>query len=102
MSKASKIDNKSIIHFELEKLENKVNEFQEYLEINSITKKAVDNKDDDNVQDDLHKEILIQIKMQDALFGWLPLLEKLRDGLSKKGVETRGDIEINGLFKSKS
>ena len=35
---AKKIDSKSLIHFELEKLDGKVNEFQVYLEKNYINK----------------------------------------------------------------
>lgn len=100
---AKKIDTKSLIHFEISKLESKVKEFQKYLEINSILyngKNRIDEEDID--QDKLHREIVIQIKMQDALFSWLPLLEKLRTTEQGKELETRGDIEINGLFKKKN
>lgn len=99
---AKKIDEKSIIDLELKKIEDKVNEFQSYLEDNSITKvKPLEHNENDNYQDKLHKEILVQIKMQDALFSWLPLLQKLKELDSEKEVSTRGDVPINGLFKSK-
>ena len=99
---AKKIDSKSLIHFELEKLDGKVNEFQVYLEKNSINKaKGMDDMSTD-YQDKLHKEIVVQIKMQDALFAWVPLLQKLRETEADKPVETRGNVEINGLFKQKS
>jgi hypothetical protein len=31
----------------------------------------------------------------------MPLLEKLREAQAGKQLETRGDIEVNGLFKHK-
>lgn len=102
---AKKLDTKSLIHTELKKLQQKINEFQHYLEINNIitevtTDGSVLLSEDD--QNKLHKEILVQIKMQDALFVWMPLLEKLKAGEQQKQLETRGDIEINGLFKNKT
>jgi hypothetical protein len=103
MAKAKKIDEKSLIHFNLEKLEAKVNEFQDYLEMNSIN--SIVTKDGEvelslDAQDQLHKEILVQIKMQDALFSWMPILEKLKEGENNKtNIDTYGDKEINGLFK---
>jgi hypothetical protein len=39
--------------------------------------------------------------MQDALFSWLPLLQKLRESEQTKQLETRGDIEVNGMFSRK-
>ena len=39
--------------------------------------------------------------MQDAIFNWLPLLEKLRKGEEGKDMETYGNVEVNGLFKKK-
>jgi tyrosine-protein phosphatase YwqE len=100
---AKKIDNKNLVLFELNKLENKVNEFQSYLELNPINASVTRGNEiilTEENQDKLHKEIVIQIKMQDALFSWIPLLEKLREGEQNKELETRGDIEVNGLFKS--
>ena len=100
----AKIKVESLINVEIEKLQAKVNQFQKYLEMNPITAQVTKDSEiilsQDN-QDKLHKEIIIQIKMQDALFNWLPLLEKLKKGEEGKELETRGDIEINGLFKSK-
>lgn len=100
------LDNKSLIHFELEKLEEKVNEFQTYLQLNSIIRTKEGYRIDDvnlpgEYQDKLHKEILVQIKIQDALFSWVPLLAKLREVESDKTIKTRGDVEVSGLFKSK-
>lgn len=99
---AKKVNPQDIILFELEKLEAKVNEFQKYLELNTInaqiTKDGAITLSEEN-QDKLHKEIVIQIKMQDALFNWLPLLQKLREGEQNKQLETRGDVEVNGLFR---
>lgn len=101
---AKKVNPQDIILFELEKLEAKVNEFQKYLELNTInaqiTKDGAITLSEEN-QDKLHKEIVIQIKMQTALFEWLPLLQKLREGEQNKQLETRGDIEVNGLFSKK-
>lgn len=98
---AKKINTDSLIHVELEKLEKKVKEFQTYLELNSILYSGTTRMDEDNEvdQDKLHKEIVVQIKMQDALFVWLPLLDKLKAGEQGKELETRGNIEVNGLYK---
>jgi len=99
---AKKIDEKNLIHFEIEKLEAKVQEMQEYLTMNPIITSVTTGGEislSEDSQDKLHKEILIQIKIQDALFNWLPLLEKLRAGEQAKEIATRGDVEINGLFK---
>lgn len=101
MAKVKKLDDKSLIHLNLEKLEAKVDEFQKYLQMNTIVTK-VTNKDEillsEDDQDKLHKEILIQIKMQDALFTWLPALEKLKEKeLETKNV--RGDMEVGDMFK---
>jgi hypothetical protein len=101
---AKKIDPKTLISFELDKLEQKVQEFQNYLSMNPITAQVTKGSqilltEDD--QDKLHKELVIQIKVQDALFAWMPLLEKLREAQAGKQLETRGDIEVNGLFKHK-
>jgi thiamine kinase-like enzyme len=100
----AKIKAESLLSIELEKLENKVNEFQQYLEENSIITKVT--RDSEIIialeeQDKLHKEIVIQIKMQDALFNWMPLLEKLREGSISKKLETRGNVKLNGLFTNK-
>lgn len=97
------LDNNSLIHFELTKLEEKVKEFQDYLEYNSIVR--VKNKRIDDIelsgddQDKLHKEILVQIKMQDALFSWMPNLLKLREVNNENKLVTRGNQEVNGMFK---
>ncbi len=96
-----KINTDSLIGLELEKLQSKVDQFQDYLEINSITQYSnirVDEIEED-IQDKLHKEIIVQIKMQDAIFNWLPLLEKLKEASSENNVELRGGAEFNGLMQ---
>lgn len=102
---AKKINTDILTAFELEKLENKVQQFQKYLEMNPITAQVTKNNEillTEDTQDKLHKEIIIQIKIQDALFNWLPLLEKLRQSEKTKDIETRGDVPVNGLFKKKN
>jgi hypothetical protein len=97
----AKIKIDSLIDVELSKLEAKVAEFQTYLEENSITTVVKGNGEfflGLEEQDKLHKEIVIQIKMQDALFNWMPLLEKLREAEVTKKQQIRGDIEVGGLF----
>lgn len=98
MAKAN-IDN--LIKMELEKIEKKVEEFQEYLEINPIVSDSSFLLLEEDTQNRVHKEITIQIKMQDALFNWLPLLEKLREDKSKKQTSTRGDVKVGGMFAKK-
>ncbi len=96
----AKINKDSLIHVELEKLEAKVNEFQTYLENNSILNfKPIDKDSTQDYQDKLHKEMLVQIKIQDAVFAWMPLLLKLRETEDGKNIETRGDIKIGGNFR---
>lgn len=97
-----KIDNKSLIHVELKKLEAKVKQFQDYLERNNINTVVTESGEivlTDKDQEALHKEMLIQIKVQDALFAWLPLLEKLKQGEQDKADNVRGNTEIGGMFK---
>lgn len=103
-----KINPDSLIAVELEKLQKKVNEFQTYLELNSINYVISKDREFDitvDTQDKLHKEIIVQIKMQDALFNWLPVLEQLKAGKTEDSnavIETRGDIPVNGLFNKKT
>jgi len=109
MAKKIQIDN--LIVKEIQELEEKVKEFQTYLRINTIISTVIEHSDSSNTdyirlteeqQEKLHKEILVQIKMQDAVFNWLPLLKKLRESTAEKEMnETRGDIPINGMFKNK-
>lgn len=102
---AKKLNTESLINVEIQNLEDKVKEFQTYLKQNSINTNTngirYDDTEDLESQDKRHKEIVIQIKMQDALFNWLPLLEKLRQGEDAKKLETRGDVPVNGLYASK-
>ena len=101
-----KIDPKSLIYSELTDLEDKVKEFQKYLKLNPIisvvtgnTRTRIDEIDlAPEDKEELHKEIAMQIKMQDALFSWLPALEKLKEKQEEsKGV--RGGIEVGDMFK---
>lgn len=89
------------INVELKKFEEKLNQFQVYLEQNTIVTQVT--KDDEILlsaegQDQLHKEITMQIKMQDSILSWLPLLKKLREENNSKQEEMRGGMEVNGLF----
>lgn len=106
-----KINPDSLIAAEIEDLDDKVKEFQKYLRLNTIVSKVSKSGisltiDEimlsEEQQDKLHKEILIQIKMQDALFVWLPLLKKLRETEEGKQLETRGDVKVNGMFKNRN
>lgn len=106
---AKKAKAETLIDEEIRELENKVKEFQSYLRINTIISKVNGGEsvriDDMELtvegQDKLHKEIVIQIKMQDALFTWLPLLRKLRESEEDASLETRGDVSMGGMFKNK-
>lgn len=70
----------SLIALELDRLSNKVDEFQDYLEAKQIRAEA-----DDNAR---QKEIEVQIKMVNALFEWLPSLEALRSlGMNEEEKE---------------
>lgn len=76
----AKINKDSLIHVELEKITAKVTEFQDYLENKKIAAE-IDTKA-------RHDEIDIQIKMQNALFAWLPVLENLRSlGMNEEEKE---------------
>lgn len=106
---AKKTKAETLIDEEIRELENKVKEFQDYLRINSIVSTISNNKSIRNDeldltledQDKLHKEIVIQIKMQDAVFNWLPLLRKLRESEADLAPATRGDVEVSSMFKNK-
>ena len=100
MAKKIQLDN--IIAAEVEELADKVKEFQKYLKINNILTTGSGVRYDEveeEVQEKLHKEILVQIKMQDAVFNWLPMLKKLRETEAVDSLETRGNVEVNGMFK---
>ena len=76
----AKINKDSLISIELEKISAKVEEFQTYLENKKIAAES-DTKS-------RHEEIEIQIKMQNALFQWLPILENLRSlGMNEEEKE---------------
>lgn len=78
----------SLIKIELNRFETKMNEFYAYLEDCKLK----------NVED--LKEIDVQIKMMDALIRWLPILERLRETEKSKVMETRGDQEVGGAFRT--
>lgn len=101
---AKKFNTDNIIGKEILSLEDKVKEFQDYLKLNKIISKVTNGSEillSEENQDKLHKEIVVQIRMQDAIFNWLPLLKKLREIEDDTAIETRGDIPISGLFKKK-
>ena len=91
------------IDYEVSRVEDKVKEYQDYLQKNTIITKVKDNKleeADDSIAV-RHKEIEVQIKIMDALLRWLPLLKNLKEEDSKKQIEARGDGEINPMFKNR-
>lgn len=92
-----------LIGVEREKFEEKLSEFQQYLQDNSIISKISGEGEIDLIterQELLHKEILVQIKMQDAILNWLPLLKSLKETDAKK-LETRGDVPVNRMFENR-
>lgn len=107
---AKKVQIENLIASEVKGIEEKIKEFQDYLRLNSIISKVNSSGEAHRIdeieltiedQEKLHKEILIQIKMNDALFNWLPLLKKLRETDANKSQEMRGGVEVNGMFKTK-
>jgi peroxiredoxin family protein len=93
------------IDVEIKKFEDKLNQFQTYLQNNTIISQVT--KEDrillsEENQELLHKEITMQIKMQDAILAWLPLLKKLKEDEAVKIQEMRGGAEANGLFLSEN
>lgn len=93
-TKTKKADNP--IALELNKYENKVREFQAYLEKTIIT----------SIADDAsrHKEIDIQLKMMEKLPFYLSEIKKLRviiqegiDKINHKIESTMGDQELSPL-----
>lgn len=91
----------SVIAFELDRLDEKIKEFQDYLEKNTIITKVKNNTLKEADETNRHKEIDTQIKMINALFLWLPSLEKLRSTEEKK-PDIRGGNSLNGMFESNS
>lgn len=98
-----KINPDLLIAVELDRFEKKLKEFQSYLEKNSIVTQVTSKNEillAEDTQEKLHKEIQVQIKMQDAVLAWLPLLKKLKESKQEDELQTRGDIAVNGLFKN--
>lgn len=99
---AKKIKVESLIALPLKKFEDKLNQFQTYLEEHPIQGMVLTDKDIKVASEwtELnHKEIAVQIKMQEAVLNWLPLLEKLKQGEAAKNTEVRGESEIGGMYK---
>lgn len=100
MAKAIKVDN--LVDVEIKKFEAKLEEFQNYMELNTIVTKVTDGNKillTEENQGLLHDEILIQIKMQDAVLAWMPLLKKLREVEAEKASQIRGNVEVGDHFK---
>lgn len=91
----------SIINLELLRYEEKVKEFQDYLEKNTIITKVQNGKLKEADENNRHKEIDTQIKIMNNLVNWLASLEKLRTAEEAKKFEARGDVEVNGLFANR-
>ena len=98
---AKKVDTAALIEKEIGNFVAKVEEFQQYLKDNDVRGLASLGDEDftTTYQDKLHKEILIQIKMQDAILNWLPLLKKLREDDETKKETIRGGASVGGMFK---
>jgi uncharacterized protein YhaN len=95
------MEKESLIAEELERLEEKIEEFQLYLKQNTIITRVKNNKLKEVAEEtNRHKEIDTQSKMINNLFIWLPLLQKLRETKpTEKKIVARGNGEINGLFE---
>lgn len=84
----------SVIALELERFNDKVQQFQNYLA--SINPLGIDD------EKKRQSEIDTQIKIMNALPNWLAALEKLRtQSDATKQVEVRADAELSGLMKLK-
>ncbi len=97
-----KINPENLIGTELDKVEDKVREFQRYMKDNNISGVASTGGEftlSEENQEQLHKEITMQIKMMDAVLNWLPLLKKFRETTQAK-EEVRGGIEVGEHFKN--
>lgn len=98
---AKKVNAAALIEKEIGNFVDKVEEFQRYLKDNNV--RGVVSLGDEEftsvMQDKLHKEILIQIKMQDAILNWLPLLKKLKEDDETKKEVIRGGTTVGGMFK---
>lgn len=99
---AKKVNAAALIEKEIGNFVDKVEEFQRYLKDNDV--RGVVSLGDDEftsaMQDKLHKEILIQIKMQDAILNWLPLLKKLKEDDVVNKETARGGAAVGGMFKN--
>jgi hypothetical protein len=101
---AKKINKDSPIALEIVEYEEKIREFQNYLKKNPIVstiRKGGDIQEEPESQDKRHKEIAVQIKVMDALPAWLLALKKLREEQAENELETRGDVDVPGMFKNR-
>lgn len=98
-----KIKLDSVIQVEIDDVEKKIHEFQDYLRLNKIvanvTKDGLITLSEED-QDKQHKELTVQIKVMYAVIDWLPLLKKLKEDQESK-TETYGDVQIGGMFKKR-
>lgn len=92
------MEEQNLIATELSRFEDKVKEFQDYLEKNTIITKVKNGKVIDADEANRYKEIDIQMKIMSSVSIWLETLKKLRASDEKK-VEIRGSAEVSGMFK---
>lgn len=91
----------NLIALETNKYEDKVKEFQDYLEQNSVVTKVTQDgniNEAENIQEKRHKELLIQMKIMTELPNWLAALKKLREDEENK-TELRGGSEISAAAR---
>lgn len=86
----AKKNNDSVIALEIEKYEQKINEFQTYLETHDIRRIG-----EFDGEEDKYKEIDTQIKMMNALPNWLVSLKALKEAAEEAKTELRGGNEIS-------
>lgn len=95
---AKKKNSSDTAALEMERFESKIKQFQDYLEFNNINR--IGEMDVDASK--RHQEIQCQIKIMDALPGWISGLQKLRDSATgNESIELRGDAEPNGMMKNR-
>lgn len=92
------MEEQSLIEKETLRYEEKVKEFQDYLEQNTVIRKIKNGKVIEADEANRYKEMDIQMKIMSNLPAWLEALKKLRDTNEKK-VEIRGSAEVSGMFK---
>lgn len=91
------MEESNIIYNELRRYEEKVKEFQDYLEKNTIITKVKNGKLVEADEANRYKEMDVQMKIMSNLPAWLEALKKLRTE-EQKVIGTRGDIEVSRVF----